>query len=179
MRTLLGDKGRKVRMSNNNFFSIVDCDTHGIQFMTEFQNAIVLIDSVRDNEFIQKISDASATIRHTGKFFRKQMFLLAARKYLGLPTTPCSKFKFIDPTDKFHKRFVEEVNSVTQEDKNLVLVLGLKYMGYISTEFKNKLFSKVRDFAFIEDVCMCDIPEFYQQYPALMNYLSSLFTMRK
>lgn len=106
------------------------------------------------------------------------MFLLAARKYLGYPALDYSKFKFIDPNDKFHRRFVEEVNSVTVKDKNLVLVLGLKYLGYNSTEFKNEIFNKVGDFAFIEDVCKKDIPEFYQKYPGLMNYLSSLFSIK-
>lgn len=179
MRTLTGDGNRIVKFPSSDFLSIADCNMHGIKFLTEFQNAVVVLDNVKDKKVIQKIEDASATTHHRGKFFRKQMFLLAARKYLGMPTTPCSKFKFIDPADKFHKRFVEEVNSVTMEDKNLVLVLGLKYMGYTSPEFKNKLFSRVRDFTFIEDVCMCDIPEFYRQYPALMDYLSTLFTMRK
>lgn len=71
MRTISHDEKRIVEFPTSGFLSIVGCELHGIRFLTEFQNAIVVLDNVKDNMFIQKIEDASATTQNRGKFFRK------------------------------------------------------------------------------------------------------------
>ena len=71
LRTIFGDKNRKVRAADSKFFSIVNVKMQGIQFLTEFQNAIIVLDNIKDSVFMQKIIDASATTRHRNKFFRK------------------------------------------------------------------------------------------------------------
>lgn len=177
LRTILKDKNRQISLCNSVFLSTIGCDMQGIQFLTEFQNAIIVLDNVKDNAFMQKILDASATTGNRNKFFRKQIFLLAAKKFLKHQTINYSKYKFIDQNNKFHKRFVEEVNSRTINDKNMVLILGLKYLGYKTNELKNTLFNQVNDFSFIEDVCLADIPQFYQKYPDIISYLSTLFNV--
>jgi hypothetical protein len=175
LRTLMNDKNIRIRHPNNELFSIIDCETRGVHFLTEFQTSIVLLDNVRDNGFLQKIEDASATTGHLGKFFRKQIFLLAAQKYLGMKPVDYSKYKFMDEKNKFNKKFVEEVNSMTIKDKNMVLALGLKYLGYIPKGVHSPIFDKVTDFAFIENVYRKDIPQIYLDQPKMMEYLSSLF----
>ena len=88
----MGNSDIKIRKSNGGFFSIVNCEINGIQFLTEFQNAVVMLDNTKDRSVLQKIYDASATTRHIGKFFRKQIFLLAAHKFLGMENIDYSKY---------------------------------------------------------------------------------------
>lgn len=88
----MGNSDIKIRKSNGGFFSIVNCEINGIQFLTEFQNAIILLDNTKDRSVLQKIYDASATTGHIGKFFRKQIFLLVAHKFWGMENIDYSKY---------------------------------------------------------------------------------------
>lgn len=176
LRCLLeNQRNRELCVQHGSFSSMCGCDTYGIQFLTEFQNAIVLLDNVHDVELLKKIEDASATNRHFDKFLRKQMFLLVARKFLNQGNIDYSQFKFMNENDKMYKKFIDQANSVTVNDKNLVLPLGLKYLGYVPQGYKNKMSNDIKDFSFIDSVYVRDLPEFYSTHKSLIEYLASLF----